>query len=106
MPEDMLEAFPSIFFRTGATKTAWKGPVIQTLELDEPEIIDFVSPARNCLLSEDDEVFPFSSAQVRDRWGRILDAIGVDKHLIPIRSLGGGGTVWLFRKIRDIPPVY
>ena len=105
LPHDMLEYVPSLFFRLDAPKTAWRGPIIQTSELDNPEIVSFVLPGI-APLNDEDRVFPFSSAQVRERWGRILDALEIDKRLIPIRSLRGGGTLWLYRLTRDIPLVY
>ena len=79
----------------------WAGPKIQHSVIAGDDIVSFL--VRDLQdLSDDDRVYPFSRAQVKARWDRILIAIGIDPGALPPRSLRGGGTVHLYESTLNI----
>ena len=93
-PDDYLEA-DVMYTRVRRPKNAWAGPRIQHSVIDVPIPVHFLC-SKLTHMARDARPYPFSRAQVRARWDKILEALGLPLGCLTPRSLSGGGTVWLF----------
>ncbi len=51
-------------------------------------------------------MYPLTAAQIRARWMIIVKVLGLEHLGVQVRSLRGGGTVWLYEQTQNIFFVY
>ena len=90
-----------MYTRVRRPQNAGAGPRIQHSVIDVPILVDFLC-SNLTHMARDARPYPFSRAQVRARWDKILEALGLPLGCLTPRSLRGGGTVWLFERTHNL----
>ena len=104
LPADLLREEKVMYTRVDRPKNAWAGPLKQHSTVDAERELAFIARYVSCL-GEEELIYPFSHSQLLSRWQRLMDALGNNPRLLPLRSLRGGGTVWLWGFVKDLPYV-